>query len=134
MIWILLVLACDQAQPLPPSAQEPPPPPSQMVKAAEVEGFLVDGVNSDQGVLLLVEALDDRAKSRAKLLSPSTVLAIKPTVSTDAAEQYLTGIAAVSTVTILCDRADCPEVNSEAGPATSPARKLFPGRDRSRGQ
>jgi hypothetical protein len=134
VIWIWLALACEAPRPLPPKAQAPKPPHAQMLQSGEVQGYLVEGAGSDQGILLLVTSTDEAARSRARSLSPSTVFAVPPSVPTSAAKAYLSGITGVNTVTVLCDRPDCPGLTSEAGRPTSPARNLILGRDRPPGQ
>ena len=134
MIGLFLIFACEAPRPLPPLMQPSAPPHAQMVKVGEVSGFLVEGGTTSQGIVLLVEATDERARARALSLTPSTVLAIPPTVSSAAATAYLKGIKGIKDVTVLCDRSDCPGVNSEAGPPSSPARKLFPGRGQQGGR
>ena len=134
MIWLWLTLACEAPRPLPPRAQAPKAPHAQMLKSGEVQGYLVEGAGSDQGILLLVASTDEAVRDRARSLSPSTVFAIPPTVPTSAAKAYLSGISGVKTVTVLCDRNDCPGLTSEAGRPTSPARNLILGRDRPKDQ
>ncbi len=131
MTWLLLIFACNGPASAPAIVQTTPSPKATLIEAGEVEGILVEGVTSTQGILLLVEKIDAISAARAQSLSPSTVLAIAPSTPTTAAKAYLEAFPQVSKVTVLCDRADCPGLRAESGPPTSPARKLFQQRGQS---
>lgn len=130
MMTLLLFLACETAQPLPPSAQVQPEPTAQRVKVGEVSGLLVDGSGGEHAVLLLVDAFDDNATKRAKMFSPAPVLAISPETEINAGKAYLAGLPGIKAVTVLCHRNNCPELTIEAVQSTSPARRYLgkPGR------
>ena len=122
---LLLLLACETAQPLPPPSATKALPTAQMVKVGEVSGLLVEGGQSEHAVLLLVDHFSDAARARAKVFAPAPVLAISSSTPIAAAEAYLSGLPGIQTVTILCDRADCPELNFEVLQPTSPGRRYF---------
>ena len=130
MTLLLLILACETAQPLPPSAKTPPAPAAQMVKSGDVSGLLVDGDGSSHAVLLLVDDFDEAARTRAQMFSPAPVLAITPATEIKAAQTYLSGLPGIKGITILCHREDCPEVNLEEVRSTSASRRYLGKRDR----
>ena len=130
MMILLLLFACETAQPLPPSAKAKPEPTAQRVKVGEVTGLLVDGDGGDHAVLLLVDDFDDNATKRAKMFSPATVLAISPETEINAGKGYLAGLPGIKGVTVLCHRDNCPELTIEEVQSTSGARRYLgkPGR------
>ena len=123
MTLLLLILACETAQPLPPSAAPPRPPSAQMMKSGDVNGFLIGGSGENRAILLLVDHLDEDARAQSTTFTPATVLAITPTTETQAAQAYLSGLPGVEHVTIVCQRTECPETSLEGVRSTSPHRK-----------
>lgn len=108
---ILFWLACESAVPLPPKVQGPPPPNARMVKAANVQGFLVQPVGPPQplATLLLVDKIDEQSRIEATQQADRTVLAITPDVQIEEASRYLRGLSAVKEVRIVCKREECSE-------------------------
>jgi hypothetical protein len=111
LISLFLLLACESAVPLPPKVQGPPPPNARMVRAAGVQGYLVQPVTSPSplAILLLVEQLDETTRIEATNHRDKTVLAITPSTSMDVASTYLRGMAHIQEVRIICKRDECSE-------------------------
>lgn len=124
MIAALLVgLACESAQPLPPPARASTRVASQMVAAGDVHGYLVRTEGSTEAVLLLSTEIDEGARQQAKGFTGSTVLAITPATDTTQSESYLKGLPGIETVTTVCARQQCPGVIVEVGQSSSPPRQ-----------
>ncbi len=101
-----------------------------MMKSGDVTGFLVGGAGKNRAVLLLVDHLDEAARTQSKTFTPATVLAISPATETQAAQAYLSDLPGVEHVTIVCQRMKCPDLSLEAAQSTSPPRRGLQMQDR----
>ena len=114
MTSLLLGLACETATPLPPPSRDTTKVAAQMVAAGDVRGYLVRTEGSVDAHLLLTKSLDDETQAQAKTYVGSTVLAIVPATDTAKSLAYLEGLPGIERVTVICQRAACPELNPGA--------------------
>ena len=122
MICLLLLLACESAEPLPPPTRTQSPP-GQMVKVGPVSGLLVAGKGSSEAVLLLVDDLGEATQSQVRQFFPSPALAITPATDIMAATRYLASFEGIKTVTPHCQRMDCTDINIAATQSMLPAHQ-----------
>lgn len=114
MTRLLLWMACETAQPLPPSTLSHHASSARMVQINDIKGQLLRGENSPKGVLLLVDEHSDIALSTAVRFHPDTVFSITPDIDVRAATQYLGGLPGITATRVVCVRSDCSTFNLEA--------------------
>ena len=115
MLLLLTALACTEpATPLPPSKAPSRLAEGRMVRAGAVQGFLAQpraaGSRPLQAILILIPAHSEATRTDAtrRATSGAMALAIDPTVSTQAATEYLRGMPSTVEVETICLRTACP--------------------------
>jgi len=109
MFLLLAMLACDPPDPLPPHMGPEHSRWSRMVSTGDVRGFLVDPLEGKNGLLLLVEKIDDETRKRATTISKGPVFVVPAPVDMGKARAYFQGLKDVDTVRMICERKVCPE-------------------------
>ena len=109
MIFLLAILACDPPDPLPPHMGPEHSRWTRMVTSGDVRGFLVDALEGKNGLLLLVETIDDETRKRATTISNGPVFVVPAPVDMGKARAYFQGLKGVDTVRMICERRECPE-------------------------
>ncbi len=110
MLWALLAtLGCEPPDPLPPHMGPEHTRRARMVSNGRVEGYLVDALEGRNGLMLLVETIDEDTRKRAQAISTGPVFVVARPVEMGPARAYFQGLKRVDTVRMVCERTDCPE-------------------------
>ena len=110
---LLFMLACDSPVPLPPKTGVPAVHNARMVQMPDFRGYLQRSEQKGraEGILLIVDQIDEMAHTQAKKHSNNEVLIIDTQTASKAAKAYLLGLEGVTTVRVICSLPGCDKTS-----------------------